>query len=400
MRRRSICLCISQFYPVQSGAERQALLQGAELVRRGHRVQVVTTAVAGEPTHAIIEGIEVHRTVRLVRLGPVFGVALVSGLAVALLRRRREFDLVHTHQAMWEPCATGLVRKRLARPVLVQPAASGFYGEMQSLDRTRGSRFLHRLVRRNDHFAAISDEIVDELVVRGVEASRITRTDSGVDVREFHPAAADGPDRRRLLQKLMHGTLDLDQQKIVVFAGRLHPQKNLRLLLEAWSRVEWHRPSAGGTKPSARLVLLGDGPQGRELEQLATELGCSQSVHFAGRVDNVADWLRAADVFVLPSVAEGSSNSLLEAMATGLPCLVSRIGGNVDMVEHEKTGMVIDSGDLKAWSEAILRVLRDRALARALGASARRWVVRERSIFAVVSRYEHLYEQLLDEAGG
>jgi glycosyltransferase involved in cell wall biosynthesis len=386
--RRSICLCISQFYPVFSGAERQAFLQGAELVRRGHRVHVITTVVPGEPTHANLEGIEVHRVARFIRLGPLFGLTLLRSLSAALVRRRQEFDLVHTHQAMWEACATGLVRKRLGRPVLVQPAASGYYGEQQALDRTRGRRLLRRLVRRNTHFAAISDEITEELTARGVEPARITRMDSGVDVNEFRPATPDD-DRKAPLRNLDPGGPDWSHQPIVVFAGRLHPQKNLRGLLDAWARV--------AREETAHLLLLGDGPDRHELQQQVERLGCTSSVRFAGRIHDVALWLRAADAFVLPSLSEGSSNSLLEGMATGLPCLVSRIGGNVDMVRHDETGLVIDPHDTEGWHRALLAVVRDRPLAHRLGAAARRWVTAHRSIPAVVTRYEELYDRLLSE---
>src|SRR5204862_5051696 len=93
-----------------------------------------------------------------------------------------------------------------------------------------------------------------------------------------------------------------------VFTGRLHPQKDLDVLLDAWPAVA--RATGAG------LVLVGQGPERERLEGRARELGLGGRVHFAGAVADVADALRAADVFVLPSVAEGMSNSLLEAMAT------------------------------------------------------------------------------------
>lgn len=396
MQRLSICLCINQFYPVQSGAERQALLQGAELVRRGHKVHVITSALRGEPAESRHLGVQIHRAVRPVSLGPAYGATFIAGMAAALLRLRNRFQIVHTHQAFWEPCATGLARRLLGRPVLVQPAGSGYYGEMQTLDRTRGRARLLRLILRNDHFAAISDEIVEELTERGVPRSQITLTASGVDTEQFAPGDRAAARKQLLEQASGPGPPSQGGQSRladagkpwVVFTGRLHPQKNLPVLLDAWASVSREQPG--------ELFLLGDGPDRNDLMRHAKRLDCEQSVHFLGRVDDVAEWLRAADVFALPSVAEGSSNSLLEAMASALPCVVSRIGGNVDLVEHGRTGLLVDPADPSGWREAILRILRRPEQRFELGAAARRWIVAERSMPAIVDRYEQLYGRLLE----
>ena len=85
-------------------------------------------------------------------------------------------------------------------------------------------------------------------------------------------------------------------------------------------------------------------------------MGIADRVQFVGAVDNPADYLRAADVFVLPSVAEGMSNSLLEAMATALPCVVSGIGGNTDLVADRLTGRLVSTADAEAWSQTLLEV--------------------------------------------
>ena len=119
------------------------------------------------------------------------------------------------------------------------------------------------------------------------------------------------------------------------FTGRLHPQKNLPLLLEAWAAVAKQREGS--------LILVGPGNDRQRLVELAGSLGIADRVQFTGGVDNPADYLRAADVFVLPSVAEGMSNSLLEAMATALPCAVSAIGGNTDLIEDGTTGRLVES---------------------------------------------------------
>ena len=124
--RVRVCYVLSKFHPHASGAERQALAQGVELVRRGHRVHVVTQAIAGCPADETIGGVEVHRWVRPVRFGPLFGITFVAGVVRALRRLRPEYDLIHTHQGLWEAISTGFGRSWLGgAPTLIQPASSG-----------------------------------------------------------------------------------------------------------------------------------------------------------------------------------------------------------------------------------------------------------------------------------
>ncbi len=185
---------------------------------------------------------------------------------------------------------------------------------------TRGAPILRQAILANTGFAAISAEIEREWRALGVAEGRITRMASGVDADSFHPGVSSV-------------AADLLPRPRVMFTGRLHPQKNLPLLLEAWTEVARRGP--------ANLILVGPGNDRQRLTEMAESLGISDRVQFVGAVDNPADYLRAADVFVLPSVAEGMSNSLLEAMATALPCVVSGIGGNTDLIADGLTGRLV-----------------------------------------------------------
>jgi glycosyltransferase involved in cell wall biosynthesis len=376
-----VCYVLSHFHPIASGAERQALAQGAELARRGHSVHVVTHAIAGIPRDEVVEGVQVHRWVETARAGRLFGVRFVAGVIGALRRLRPHYDLIHTHQGLWEAVATGLGRTWLSgAPTLVQPASSGYYGEAEELLRTRGAPLLRRAILRNPAFAAISADIERQWRALGVAPDRLVRMVSGVDATHFHPgstatefeAGSDTP---------------LLPPPRVVFTGRLHPQKNLDTLLEAWPAVVRH---AG-----ANLILVGQGPDRERLRARAGTLGVASHVQFAGAVADPAPILRAATAFVLPSVAEGMSNSLLEAMATALPCLTSRIGGNIDLLEEGRTGILLPPDEPQAWSTALIGVLGDPGHARRLGAAARHRIEAEFALPVVVDRYLELYRKLL-----
>jgi glycosyltransferase involved in cell wall biosynthesis len=372
-----VCYVVSYFHPFASGAERQALAQGVELARRGHSVHVVTHAVAGyDIRDEEFAGIFIHRWVRSLQLGPLFAPTFVAGVIRSLRRLRPLYDMVHTHQALWEAVATGLGRRWLRDvPTLVQPASSGYYGEAEELGRTRGSAFLRRAILRNTAFAAISADIERQWLDLGVNPQRIVRTASGVDAEHFRPGAS------RVEPELL-------PRPRVVFTGRLHPQKNLDLLLDAWPRV------AGRTR--ANLILVGPGPERERLAGRARDLGVADRIQFTGPVDDPSDYLRAADVFVLPSVAEGMSNSLLEAMATALPCVASGIGGNTDLLGDGRAGLLVPTGDADAWSAALIELIEDPECARSLGVQARRRIEDEFALTRVVDRYIDVYRSLLD----
>jgi glycosyltransferase involved in cell wall biosynthesis len=367
---------VSYFHPFASGAEGQALAQGLELARRGHVVHVVTRAVPGYPVvDEDYHGVFIHRWVKTRSVGPLFGLSFVAGVMSALRRLRGEIDVIHTHQGLWEAVATGMARRRLGGiPTLVQPASSGYYGEADALRRTRGSGLLRRLILTNTAFAAISAEIERQWRDLGVPAGRLVRMVSGVDAARFRP----GPSAVEA---------DLLPRPRAVFTGRLHPQKNLPLLLEAWSEI--------ARRSSANLILVGPGNERQKLEELAGSLGLADRVQFTGGVADPSEYLRAADLFVLPSVAEGMSNSLLEAMATALPCVASRIAGNTDLIDDGRNGRLVKQADASAWTTAILELLDDPDAARRLGAAARRRVDEEFALPVVVDRYVDLYRKMI-----
>lgn len=369
-----VCYVLSYFHPRESGAERQALAQGVELAKRGHSVQVVTHALGGQARDEEVQGIQVHRWVRSSRVGPLFAVSFVAGVIQALRRLRGSYDLIHTHQGLWEAVATGLGRNSFqGAPTLVQPASSGYYGEAEELARTRGFPLLRRLILRNHAFAAISADIEDQWTRLGVPQARIFRMASGVDATHFREGFSGIETQLRPRPR-------------VVFTGRLHPQKNLSLLLDAWPAV--------AKRTKANLILVGQGPEQGHLEARAVELGIADRVQFTGPLSDPAEILRAADLFVLPSVAEGMSNSLLEAMATALPCVASGIGGNVDLL-GDGVGRLVAGDSPALWSEALIEIVENKELASRLGAAARRRIETNYALPIVVDRYLALYRSLL-----
>ena len=194
---------------------------------------------------------------------------------------------------------------------------------------------------------------------------------------ELPPPDAAAPDDRR--------------ERLILFVGRLIERKGVSHLIRALGGVRQHT--------AARLIVVGDGPEREGLEQLARDTGVRDAVDFRGRVSDEELRLAyaAADAFVLPSVldarqdTEGLGVVLLEAMNYAVPVIASDIGGITDIVEHERTGLLVPPGNEVALGSALLRVLTDPALSRSLGEGGRRRLLGDFSWSHIVDRWEDVY---------
>jgi glycosyltransferase involved in cell wall biosynthesis len=177
---------------------------------------------------------------------------------------------------------------------------------------------------------------------------------------------------------------------VVVYVGRLAASKNIIGLLEAWQGV------VGSIGSAAFLVLVGGGPLQNEVRAHILQTGQKGSVLQAGTQQEVMPWLHAADTYVLASLNEGLSNSLLEAMSCGLPIVVSRVSGCIEAVEQGRAGLLahIDTpGDLE---EKLIRMLRSEDLRRTCSLAARSYVESRYSLSAVAGRIAEVYHTVID----
>lgn len=377
-----VLMCISLFHPFVGGSERQAQALAKALIRRGHSVTVVTQKFPHLPPSEVIEEIPVHRQILAIGRGPIYGIFYLISLLFFLLRHRRRYQIIHVHHLYLDAFASSLVGRFLRKPVLAKVACGGYVGDMARLKRTRFSPLFFAAARWLDRIVAPSAQIHEELIDHGFDPKRIVRVPNGVDTEAFRPV---------LDREMTKRSLGL-QGKLVSFAGRLDPQKGLIFLLQAWEMV-------AAKQPDATLLLLGKGTQEGELKGLADRLGISKRVMFLGEKVDVKPYFQASDVFALPSLAEGLSNVLLEAMATGLPCVATRVGGNVDLIVDGINGLLVEPRDAHQLAEAILRLLQDPDFATDLGVAARRTVEHGYSMEEVADRYIKLYQELLDETG-
>ena len=231
-----------------------------------------------------------------------------------------------------------------------------------------------------DRIVAVSEAVKRELEhTDRIAPDRIVVIPNGVDTNHYD--ATSGTDAR--------AQLGMDPRMTVVGGvGRLSREKGFDRLIASVALA--HQQGA-----RLHLVLAGDGPQRSALEEQARALQLDGHAHFFGVREDLRPFYAAMDVFVLPSLEEGSPNALLEAMACGRAVIASRVGGVDEIVRDEHSGLLVPPGAPAALTEAIIRVTADDALKQRLGAEARRRVHGRFSVARMVEGYTQLYRELL-----
>jgi glycosyltransferase involved in cell wall biosynthesis len=213
----------------------------------------------------------------------------------------------------------------------------------------------------------------------GFPPERIEVIPNGVELGEFEPSMSRETARRG-------AGLPLDARLIVSIA-RFHPVKDHATLIRAFAALS-------PRQPAARLVLAGEGPLRADLESLAARLGVTGRVDFLGVRDDVPSLLKAADVFCLTSLSEAASLTVLEAMAAGVPIVLTDVGGNPELVRDGVEGLLVPRGDASAAAAALDRVLSDAGLAGRLARAAESRVRERYPLSATIGRYFELYSEL------
>ena len=255
-----------------------------------------------------------------------------------------------------------------------------------------GTRRKFQVLRRAyspfvQRYVALSGQIERYLVDRvGIPAQRVERICNGVDTERFQPGAAAG-------RAPLAGSPFNDTDVIVVGSvGRLQAVKDQLNLVRALAVA---RERGGATGEKLRLAIAGDGPLRPAVEEEIRRHRLSDAVWLAGERRDVPDVMRGFDVFALPSKAEGISNTILEAMSSGLPVVATAVGGNAELVSESKTGALVPAEDPAAMADALLCYASDAALRHRHGQAGRLKVEQSFSLAGMVARYTDLYERLL-----
>lgn len=378
-RPLGVLMVLQRFPPELGGAEQQAARLSAALRRRGVRVEVLTLPHPSRP----LEGLDAFGTpVHCVGAWApprvrTLGFALSA--AHQLLKRAAEFDVVHFHLLNSHALLGAPVGHLLRYGVVVKGAGVGTTSDaMRQLQHPLGKHYLPVLMRCVDAFIALNPLAVEEWQLAGARLEQVAVLQNGLDLSHY-PLTTP---QLRAEAREKWGR----RGPVVVFVGAYRPVKLLPVLIEGFRR-------ALRQHPDATLVLAGDGEQRPQLEAQVAQAGIHEHVVFTGSLtpEQVREQLNAADVFALVSENEGISNALLEAMAVGLPALVTDVPGNKELVQPDVQGLRIPPNQPDAIAEALHRLFSDEALRHRLGMAGRQLVETRFSMEGVAALYESLY---------
>ena len=364
------------YYPRIGGVERQLAAVVPLLQARGMEPYVLTRRLRGTQRFETVGGAPVYR---LPVPGPKPLASLTFTLSALPLIKRLNPDLIHAHELI-SPATTAIAaRKLFGIPVVATVHGSGLSSDVLRLKRRfLGKTRLKILCREIAAFCVISAVIDRELATEGVPVQKRISIPNGVDTGRFAPLA---PAQKKALRSRLALPAEA---RIVIFVGRLAPEKRVDLLTGIWRSVRQ-------AVPRALLLILGSGPEEAGLKQRAGD-----GILFLGSQPDVTPYLQAADLFVLPSAAEGLSLALLEALACGLPVIATSVGGNPEVIRHLETGWLTPPDDPPALTEAIVTLLEDEKLQSKLRENARAHAVQNYSLVKMADRLLDLYRQVLE----
>jgi sugar transferase (PEP-CTERM/EpsH1 system associated) len=236
-----------------------------------------------------------------------------------------------------------------------------------------------------DHYIAVSKHLERYLRERiGIAASRITQVYNGVDTERFTPASAKP-------HAVLPANFAEADSIIIGTIGRLQAVKDQATLVRAFATLAQRSDDVGRR---VRLAIIGDGPMTVELRSLVETLGVSRKTWMPGSVANVPDAMRAFDLFVLPSLQEGTSNTILEAMACGLPVVATAVGGNVELVDANRTGRLFEPRDTAMLAQLLTEYALNDSLRRSHSLAGRSRAVEMFALGTMINNYQRVYEQL------
>ena len=382
------------------GGETQARLLAEGLIANGHSAIVLTRR-----SDASLKQHENYGDVSVYRLAPVgsgqlkkWGL-LFSSFA-ALIRLRDQYDLIFVSGYRIIGLTAVLVGKLLRKPVVLKADSQGemsgefFESGLRKFGASRSSLpfrlFLgirNVILKKADAFSAISPEIASEWTSKRVPPKKIHLIPNGVDMTRFAPV-------NEKQKSFLRGKLNLPQDTIIaIYTGRLVAYKGLPLLLKVWNEIRC-------SHDNAILLLAGTGGLDihnceAQLHDYVTSAGLENYIWFLGTVQNIPEYLQAADLFVFPTENDAFPSSLIEAMSCGLPVVTTPVGAIKTIVAHQETGLLVQPGNRQQLYKALVTIVSDKSLAIHLGQAGRKIVEERYSAGSMMRKYLCLFESTL-----
>lgn len=364
--------------PAQGG-----MREHVRLLMRGIRYRCILV-VAGPPDPEMREEV-------LSLDGEYYDVNISPGLSplddwrtsnyLAHLNSKFHFDIIHAH-GFKASVPARLAAWRTGIPGVVYTSHNMVDQNWTGLRRKIYWKMERSLAKVTDKLIVVSEAMKERFIQEGIPASRVELVHNGISLKPYELPLDREAKRAQL--GVAPG------QTMIVCPARLIPSKGVDLLLEAVRKM-------GETRSlnSLQVLVLGDGPLRAELENSAATLGLKDTVRFLGHRKDMPEVLKAADLFVLPSLAEGLPLSILEAMAAGCPVVASNVGGIPDAIRHGENGFLVNPGDAGALARALEFILSNPERRQAYASQARQNAITRFSSERMVEDVYRIYETCL-----
>jgi glycosyltransferase involved in cell wall biosynthesis len=360
--------------PLASGTELQAERLACKLVELGFPVQVLTEHVdPSSPPYEVFRGVKIHRA----DFPMDYYLNRTSAHTLRyLIKKQHTFNILHNHQMCGHALVATLVARWLGKKNIIKLACAGAFGDLEAFSQFAYPNWALKALQMADAVIAVSREIQEELLHYGFAPEKIHRIPNGVDVQEFR--------RTRPLPRA--------SKRRFILLGRRDPQKGIDTALQALKIL-----ADKGFADRLELKSYGRDYADWGYWQMARDLGVDQYVTFLPFEDNIVEVYQRAYCLILPSVGEGLSNVLLEAMAMEMPVIGTWVSGTAEVLDHQKNGLLIPPGSPEALAKAMEWVLAHPGLAADLGRRARLKVQEHYSLEAVAQQYAELYSSLVSK---
>lgn len=381
-------LVTGAYYPEMSGAGLQTRSLARRLSDQVDFVVLTTTADRSLPVSDRQDGVDVYRV--FVDPGRWWSKAVATvRMTLAFLRLSRRCSIVHLHGFSQKSILLVALARLTGKRIAIKLTS---LGHDDPLSIQRRGRIAFRTFAAGDAFFAVSPGFRRSYQAARLPHERFHLIPNGVDIERFRPATAAERDALRRELQIRSDAI------VVLFVGFFSRDKRPDLVFEAW------RALVRSGAPDSVLVFVGatrapyyeiDRSLADDIRDRAAAAGVADRIRFVEATDEIERFHRAADIFVLPSVREGMSNALLEAMASGVPCIAARLEGVTDVViEDGRNGVLVPPDDAVALERALRRIVENRPWAACLGREARRTVEARYALERVATRYLDAYRDL------
>jgi N-acetyl-alpha-D-glucosaminyl L-malate synthase BshA len=373
-------------YPTYGGSGVLATELGIELAQRGHEIHFITSDVpfrlAGFRERIYFHAVDVMTY-------PVFEhapYALSLAARMAEVAEFEDLDLLHVHYAIPHApsayLAKQMVRKNnRLKELKIVTTLHGTDITLLGMDRS----FLNLIkfaIDESDGTTAVSKYLRNRTYAEFRPNRKIEVIHNFVDIEQYKPLEEAGSHCNRFIHSLAP-----KNERIIVHTSNFRALKRVQDVVRIFARVR--------QDVDAKLLLIGDGPERYNVEQLIREIRLEEDAMLLGKQEAVAELLACADAFLLPSESESFGLAALEAMSCGVPIVTSNIGGLPEINVHGETGYLENVGDVDAMAADILKLLADETVRRRMGATARQRVVDQFSTDRIVPQYVDYYERVL-----